>query len=104
MGARITPMLNGCWAWDGDLTRYGRVTRPHCGDWPAESIPAHRFVYETLVDDEFPQLWHLHHECENPGCVNPAHLEPMTHQEHFAHHAEMRIPGLIEESRGRLPT
>ena len=89
MGARITPQPNGCWAWDNDLTRYGEVQWGRGVDGQRVSEKAHRAVYEVLVD-RIPDGCHLHHECQNPGCVNPEHLLPLTHAEHMARHAELR--------------
>lgn len=93
-GRKVTVMPNGCWAWRGDLTRYGKFKRQVTGygSKDAENIPAHRFAYETLVG-RIPEGHHLHHECENPGCVNPAHLVPLTPADHAARHVEMRASG-----------
>ncbi|MDP2917085.1 MAG: HNH endonuclease signature motif containing protein [Dehalococcoidia bacterium] len=43
-------------------------------------VSAHKFAYETLVGP-VPEGKELDHLCRNPPCVNPAHLEPVTHQE-----------------------
>lgn len=53
-------------------SRYGYV----CGR------TAHRVVYETVVGP-VPEGLELDHLCRNRGCVNPAHLEPVTHQENM---------------------
>lgn len=88
-GKRVAPMPNGCWAYNGDLTKYGRFTPTRTGGMSREAMVAHRFAYETLVGP-VPDGCHLHHECENPGCVNPAHLVPLSPAEHAARHAELR--------------
>jgi hypothetical protein len=33
---------------------------------------------------------HLHHECENPLCINPEHLKPVTRAEHNKIHGKLR--------------
>lgn len=82
-GRKVTIRANGCWAYNNDLEHYGQHYTFRVG------TPAHRFAYETLVGPLDEGL-HLHHKCENPGCVNPKHLEPMTPGDHVAHHARLR--------------
>lgn len=67
----------GCWAWTGAKvsTGYGsfRVkTKRH--------QLAHRFAYEQFRGP-IPDGKMIDHLCRNRGCVNPAHLEPVTNQE-----------------------
>lgn len=65
-----------CWLWTSTLRRgYGRF-------WiaPGRFVPAHRFAYELLVGP-IPEGLELDHLCRNPACVNPAHLDPVTHRE-----------------------
>lgn len=67
----------GCWIWIGppDSHGYGYVKMPD--DYRK---PAHRHVYETLVGPVDDGLV-LDHLCRNRICVNPEHLEPVTHRE-----------------------
>jgi hypothetical protein len=69
---------NGCWVWQLALDRhgYGRVRRS------GRSIGAHRWLYEQLVG-LVPNGLELDHLCRNKRCVNPAHLEPVTHRENM---------------------
>lgn len=68
----------GCWEWllgrRGDLRAYGGVF------YKGKTLAAHRFYYEKyrgLV----PEGLELDHICKNKICVNPWHLEPVTHAE-----------------------
>ncbi len=79
-GAKVTPMPNGCWAWRNDLTKYGAF---YVG---RVAMPAHRFAYEAM-GGVIPEDHDLHHKCENPGCVNPAHLVPLTRKDHQLEHS-----------------
>lgn len=66
-----------CWIWTGETSKgYGRCVyqNKHTG--------AHRAVYEILVGD-IPKGLELDHLCRNRTCVNPKHLEPVTHLENI---------------------
>jgi hypothetical protein len=64
---------DGCWDWTGykTATGYGRVQGTKY---------AHRVAYELQVGP-IPDGLEIDHLCRNRGCVNPAHLEVVTHQE-----------------------
>lgn len=78
-GKHVEPQPNGCWAFNGDLTKYGQFDR----------IAAHRWVWQALhgpiLDND-----HIHHECQNRGCVNPDHLARLSPADHAARHVELR--------------
>lgn len=65
-----------CWIWEGGKHPLGYGSLRFEG----KSQYAHRVVYEALKGsiDEGMSLDHL---CRNPSCVNPKHLEPVTHKE-----------------------
>jgi hypothetical protein len=66
-----------CWPWTGsrDAAGYGHVTvRTVEG---STSVMAHRIAYEFLVGP-IPFGKQLDHTCRSTGCINPAHLEPVS--------------------------
>lgn len=63
-------LADGCWQWPGtDEATYGAFT-----------MYAHRWTYEEMVGP-IPDGLQIDHLCRNKGCVNPEHLEPVTHAE-----------------------
>lgn len=64
---------SGCWVWNGTLCERGGYGK-FCGEL------AHRVSYEYFVGP-VPAGLELDHLCNNPPCVNPAHLEPVTRAE-----------------------
>lgn len=79
---------DGCWYWEGycNDSGYGIVTRE------GKRIRAHRLAYADVYG-EIPAGMELDHTCHNGSgcnannscthrrCVNPNHLEPVTHKE-----------------------
>lgn len=69
---------NGCWEWQMSLNRgYARSARGNGKN--GSSYYVHRKVWELMVAD-IPQGLSLDHLCCNKKCVNPYHLDPVTHR------------------------
>jgi hypothetical protein len=74
----VSPEPNsGCWIWEGCLgeSGYGYFS-PEKG----KNTRAHRFSYEH-EKGKIPDNLILDHICRMRCCVNPDHLEPVSHQE-----------------------
>ena len=69
---------DGCWYWMGSLDHYGYGTLGASISKGKKTLKAHRLSYEMFVGS-IPQGLHLDHLCSNKRCVNPEHLEPVTH-------------------------
>lgn len=78
--------ITGCWIWLRGTTENGYGVLAVDG---RKRVKAHRWVYEQEVGP-IPEGMALHHKCENPRCVNPAHLEPITPSEHQRQHIRER--------------
>lgn len=69
--------VTDCWPWTGRLNKkehgYGRISVN------GKSMQAHVYAYCLLVGP-VPKGLELDHLCRNHLCVNPAHLEPVTHR------------------------
>lgn len=88
---------NYCWIWNGPKVfnprykdrregwEYGQFTwkvrRPE-GGWVTKGVAAHKFCWERVIGHLAPGM-ELDHLCENKLCINPAHLEPVTHSENM---------------------
>lgn len=83
--SKLRPDESGCWLWAGQISTagYGVFSRSRDGLVSARrQIEAHRYAYETLVGP-IPDGLELDHLCRVKACVNPAHLEPVTHAENI---------------------
>jgi hypothetical protein len=63
-----------CWLWTGRPANEGYGKFVDRREW----YQAHRFAYENLIA-EIPDDLELDHLCRTRLCVNPWHMEPVTH-------------------------
>lgn len=73
----VSPEPNsGCWLWSGSVNEdgYGTFSTPN------NSVGAHRLAYR-MFRGATPIGLELDHLCRVRCCVNPYHMEAVTHQE-----------------------
>lgn len=78
---RIRSKVDGsgtCWLWTAASTTLGYG----CVYWEGRQQMAHRVIWELLIGP-IPAGFETDHLCRNPSCVNPAHLEMVTHGENM---------------------
>ncbi len=73
--AKVFPEpMSGCWLWDGASTYHGYGHFKYDG----RTQTAHRVAWE-LFKGPIPEGREIDHLCRVRCCVNPDHLEPVTH-------------------------
>src|SRR4051812_43428872 len=77
---------DGCWLWAGAKNDRGYPQVGHEG----RTVYAHRLYYTLLVGAIPPGL-DLDHLCRKRSCVNPQHLEPVTHAENVRRGATTKL-------------
>lgn len=91
---KIASGPNGCIVWTAGMIRgYGLV-------WFDGNRYAHRVAYVAATGADIPKGLTIDHLCRNPACVNPDHLEPVSHRENVlrgvspaaAHHQKTHCP------------
>lgn len=75
---RTAELPNGCWEWRGTVNTkgYGNIRLDQ--DGPIEAV--HRVSYQHFVGP-IPVHLEIDHLCFHRACVNPEHLEAVTHLE-----------------------
>ena len=79
--SRVRVEESGCWVWTGAKNSGGYGTVNVAG----RTCRAHRFAFEFCRGPIAGDL-SLDHLCRIKACVNPDHLEPVTHQENMRRH------------------
>lgn len=71
---------SGCWLWTGGATSagYGIIYTGNSGELP-KSTTAHRIAY-LLFKGPIPDGLEIDHLCRVRSCVNPDHLEAVSHR------------------------
>lgn len=77
--AKLDPNT-GCWVWQGSHSGFGRG-----GGYPRMSLDGatmavHRVMW-TNENGIIPHKKQIDHKCKNRLCVNPEHLELVTHKQ-----------------------
>jgi hypothetical protein len=76
MSGQVQPgMSTPCWIWLGCVHRRTGYGRFH---FEGQTVEAHAASYRLLVG-AVPSGLELDHLCRVRACVNPEHLEPVTH-------------------------
>lgn len=78
---RTSTSPDGCWVWRGTTNEHGYGEIGMGGD-VAPVRRVHRVAYEHFKGP-IPEGMTIDHLCRNPSCVNPDHLEPVTHAENI---------------------
>lgn len=80
LNERVLVSDAGCWLWQGCKNHlgYGQMGIP----LSRKLGMAHRLVYERHVGP-IPEGLEVDHLCRVPACVNPLHLELVTHAENM---------------------
>lgn len=76
---RVLHLENGCWLWIGAKAKKGYGVGYGKIKVGSTSINAHKFAFEAFRFS-VPDGLEIDHLCRNRSCVNPFHLEAVTHQ------------------------
>ena len=94
---KIAKTENGCWNWTGPKTNGGYGHTRGVGENLTHSV-----FYRLIVGD-VPDGLDLDHLCRNPSCVNPSHLEAVTHRENCARGIARLVNGDNQRRKTHCP-
>jgi hypothetical protein len=80
-------MSSDCIIWPHGFTAQGYG----CLRLDGKTVLAHRAIYEEYYGF-IPENYEVHHTCENPACINIAHLVALSHHDHRMLHRPTHCP------------
>lgn len=75
---RVRYTYSACWEWTARLSDRGYAVL----DIDNKTVRVHKYLWEHL-HGQVPKGKELDHLCHNKCCINPNHLEPVTHLENM---------------------
>ena len=87
-----------CWEWQGSKGSHGYGRFQVDG----KQWLAHRFSYTLFIGD-IPDGLVIDHLCRNKTCVNPAHLEVVTHGQNIRRGEAGQITGQRQKEKTHCP-
>lgn len=92
---KVEKLPFGCWYWTGARSR-GKGNSKWYGSFRVggKVIRAHRFASEALGFQHCPKGHHRDHVCRFSMCVNPSHIEVVTHDENERRKQAARLAAL----------
>lgn len=94
LASRTVQLPSGCWEWTGARSAAGRGYLWWGPKRGKRAVLVTRWVMAGFLQRNLHRGMVVAHECDNPACVNPAHLKEASQSENLKD----------AYRRGRLPT